>query len=258
MNGKSHQKLLNYLGVYIESNKFQARVKILRKKLGIPPKGLKLPLKTKKTIERLNSLDAVFYCPLELNDFTYLTINDVIKLIVKDFPTGNITLYSFFKFYILYNERFYSLLSTEYASQENSLCILEDIKGSLELNEKVGMGPNHTIETLRKRFENYPIIIKIHPATSIRDLIDYIKTNGKLIESYLVKYKDENSKVGKIRKGNPKIKERNQFIYKNRHLPYKNIITLVRQKFPDVWETAADVGAIGKIISLQDKIRKEV
>lgn len=258
MNGKSHQKLLNYLGVYIESNKFQARVKILRKKLGIPPKGLKLPLKTKKTIERLNSLDAVFYCPLELNDFTYLTINDVIKSVVKDFPTGNTTLYNFFKFYVLYNEKFYSLLSTEYASQKNSLCIIEDMKESFELNEKVGIGSDHTIKALKKRFENYPIIIKIHPATSSRDLIDYIETNGKLIESCLIKYRDENSKVGRIRKGNPRIKERDQFIYENRHLPYKDIITLVRQKFPDVWETAADVGVIGKIISLQNKIRKEV
>jgi hypothetical protein len=157
----------------------------------------------------------------------------------------------------LYNEKFYSLLSIDYAVQQNNLCIIEDLYKRLELNKGTILDDTRTIKSLKRSFKNYPIIIKINPSVTGRDLIDFVKKNGKLINSYLLKYRKETSKVGKYRKGNARIKKRDQFIYEHRHLPNGKIVSLVHKKFPDVWETA-DEGAIGKIISLQIKLRKEV
>jgi len=257
MKSQSHQKILNYLAVYLESDKFQGHVKRLRKRLKIPKGGLALSEKLKEKIEKQGFLKNTFYCPAKIKDLSFSTINDITNIITEDFATKNPSLTNFFKFYILYNEKFYSFLSIDYAIQQNNLCIIEDINKRLELGKGTILDDTRTIKSLKRSFKNYPIIIKIHPSVTGRDLVDFIKKNGKLINSYLLKYKEETSKVGKYRKGNARIKERDQFIYENRHLPKAKIVSLVHVKFPDVWETA-DEGAVGKIISLQIKLRKEV
>ncbi|MFA5729676.1 MAG: hypothetical protein WC938_00390 [Candidatus Paceibacterota bacterium] len=257
MKDQSHQKLINYTDYYVDSNKFQHRAKLLRIKLRIPLDGLELSAKLKKTIEKQGGITNFFYCPEELNNLLYTDINDYTKSIIKDFPTTNTTIINFFKFYVLYNERFYFFLS-KYSVERTNLCIIEDMRLTLKLNEKMKMGPVHTVEVLKNSFENYPIIIKLHPSISGNDLEDFVEKNRKLIKSYLKKYKDESSKIGKIRKRSNIVKKRSEFIYNlhknNKELSHKEIAALTNKEFEDKCKRI-DYSYVGKIISLQKKMR---
>lgn len=100
---------------------------------------------------------------------------------------------------------------------------------------------------------NYPIVIHISPYASQRDITDYIrKTYTKEIKPIQEKYKNKNIRLGKIKIKDIKIQERNEYIYKNKHLPRKEISSLVVKKFGEY----IDYGHIGKIISNINKKRK--
>jgi len=101
----------------------------------------------------------------------------------------------------------------------------------------------------------YPIAILISPYASERDILDFIrKRYATGIFPQQKKCKDSDIKIGRFKLKNQLIQLRNQFIYQHRHLPRKEIETLVRKKLGEI----LDYGHIGKIISLERKKRKEV
>ncbi|MCX6720149.1 MAG: hypothetical protein NTV36_03535, partial [Candidatus Staskawiczbacteria bacterium] len=105
--------------------------------------------------------------------------------------------------------------------------------------------------------ELYPIMIKISPYASKNDLIDFVKNKfvwENEIEPLRDKYKDKNIKIGKFKTKNEKIKERNDFVYENRHLPRIKIMKLVNDKF----EGCVGYEYVNKIIALEDRKRKDV
>jgi hypothetical protein len=102
---------------------------------------------------------------------------------------------------------------------------------------------------------SYPVIIRVSPYASQREIVDFIKKSyNQYIQPIQDRYKDKELNLGKVRKKKVSIKERNDFIYENRHLPDREIMTLVYDKFGE--QANIDYGCIGKIISLEDKKRE--
>jgi hypothetical protein len=99
---------------------------------------------------------------------------------------------------------------------------------------------------------SHPIVIRVTPYASQREIIDYIKKSyNRLIKPIQESYKLD-VPIGKIRKKKPEIQERNKFIYENKDLPRKEIARLVAEKFNQF----LDYGHIGKVISIENKKRE--
>lgn len=105
----------------------------------------------------------------------------------------------------------------------------------------------------KDRAEMLPIAIQFTPYATQRDLIDYIKLAYKTdIEPLQKKYRRDDVLIGRKRRRDGRILERNRFIYENRHLPAKELMTLVAEKFGKV----LDYTYIRTIIDIEDKKRK--
>ncbi len=101
----------------------------------------------------------------------------------------------------------------------------------------------------------YPIAIRMSPYATQRDLINYIKIVwDNEIDFLRKKYADPNIKIGKIKSRKISIQERNDFIYKHRDKPLKEIMRVLNRERGIL----LDWGHIAKIISLERKRRKEV
>jgi len=107
-------------------------------------------------------------------------------------------------------------------------------------------------DNLKKMF---PVVLRISPHASIRDIHNYINSFSNEIKSLQKScLTEKNKKVGKVRSKKEHIQERNNFIYENRNLPRKKIMEMVTKEFKE----CLDYGHIGKIISLENKKRKEM
>ena len=62
-------------------------------------------------------------------------------------------------------------------------------------------------------------------------------------------------KIGGAKTKKQRIRERNDFIYEHKHLPRKEIMHLLSEKYGP--ENTLDYAYIGKIISIENKRRKE-
>ncbi|MEK9131838.1 MAG: hypothetical protein AAB447_02935 [Patescibacteria group bacterium] len=104
--------------------------------------------------------------------------------------------------------------------------------------------------------EKFPVVIRVSPYASERDILDYVK---KMYSVFILpiqeRYKKQTT-LGKVKNKRQFIQDRNDYIYENRHLPRKEIMRLVTDKFGG--EYSIDYGYIGKIISLESKKRKEL
>jgi hypothetical protein len=134
-----------------------------------------------------------------------------------------------------------------------NLCLLLDQvqeKEEYELEKKEGI---YTGFLERSDDFAFPIAIRISPYASQRDIVDYVKRMYPAIKKFQERYVDKNIKIGKIKKKDKKIQERNDFIYENRDKPIKEIRKLLTSK-----KIFLDDGHIAKIISLEKQRRKEV
>jgi hypothetical protein len=255
---QSKQKIINYLDYYIDSDYFQTEIFALRKRLRLPPQGYKLPKGLKQELDIKGKTDKLFDVPKKIKkewDHPFREVNLSMKKITKDFPLHNFTIDYFFRIYLFYNERLFGMLSSEF--HDIDLCVIEDMPEELR-DIYTNPDTDAVLETVQSHFEQYPIIIKLFPLATQRDVISFIKSHWRLIDLDLSQYRKENIKLGKLRKRNSFIKERNEFIYKNRKNPYKKIISLVEEHFSKEVAYSLDEGYIGKIISLEEQRRKEV
>lgn len=238
----------------MDSEYFQNRVKEIRKEYKIPNTGLKM---SKEVEEELNKqIHHYFHLPEELKtkDRNILKeINLYIRDICKKLTIENLDLMFFFRIYILYNKKIYTIINGKLSFVD--LCQTQDMIDFATFFGADLPEDKHT-EHLKRNFEYYPIIIKLHPSVSQRDLVGYIKDNWDSIEYSLSQYKDENSKIGKVKKKKLGIKERNDFIYENRHLSSREIMGMLYKKYGFNFEM--DQAYIGKIISMEKKRRKEL
>jgi hypothetical protein len=93
----------------------------------------------------------------------------------------------------------------------------------------------------------YPVVLRISPYASERVILDFIRDMySGLIKPIQDNYKDKNIKLGRIRKRDDNIKERDKIIFQNRGKSIKNIRKILAGK-----KIYIDDGLIGKILSLQ-------
>jgi len=224
-----YQKLFNYFEEVINTEKFSKSIVSLRKKYGLSEHGIRgsndfMDLFPKLTYELYyknkafqEDLDALL---LEYGLDPLMWGSELTEYIVAD----------------------------EFSAEPYvSLCNTWDYKKFVEKNEV-------RLATRIHHQDIYPIVLGISPFASERDILDYIKhTYSQVIKPLQEKYKNQTLKIGAVKKKKPKIQERNEFIYMNKELPRREIMSLVNDKFGEV----LDYGHIGKIISLMEKKRKE-
>ena len=252
------QKLLNYIDRFIDSDYFQNGITELRKEFRIPSNGFKLSIKSENKLIINRKINAFFHIPKILKNRKKNILKDIniaLKNLNKKFPINDPQIIFVFKIYLFYNKKLYEVLNE--TIDETNLCRIENIKEELEEYNFLAP-PKEVVKIFKRKFKDYPIILKLHPSISQRDLLNYIKNHWAIISFYLERHKDGDSMLGRIRTRNNKIKERDQFIYKYRNLPYGQIISLVSQNFSKDVSLILDEGNIGKIISLEKERRKQV
>lgn len=124
--------------------------------------------------------------------------------------------------------------------------------------------PGYDDESItRYEGSGFPVTLHISSFATKRDILDFIEksyqTKIKPIQEDLVNMFPVPLK--NIRTRNKNIESRDDYIYRNRKKPYKEISRLVMHKFRDILplnKRNLDQGSIGKIISLEEKRRKQV
>ena len=153
---------------------------------------------------------------------------------------------SMLRFFLFFNQSTDQSLKLM-GSTTDDLLKLEHIPTTLSEYGKteflLGCLYNHFEETGK----THPVVLYINPEVSQRQIQDFIAKNWLYIKAY---QKNEKSKITGFRKKSTL--ERNDLIYKNRHLPRREIMQIVSKKFGKI----LDYGHISKIISLERKRRE--
>jgi len=262
---KGEKKILLQFQRFAETDVFKDEVKRIRALCKLPKNGIE---PTKGDLENLPNIFRIpdnFPSAKQKYRFPLKTLNIEARKIINQLPINNSYLVALVKYYILFNRFFYEeLKELERSFHKSNVCELEDAQSEFDeyapSEDPEEFYASFSIRAYIKMLENklwrYPIVLRIHPDASQRDIVEYIKEHWIEIKHYQDEYSKENRttsfKNGRTME-NKKIKERNDFIYKNRHLQRKKIMSLVFNQF----NVSLDYGHIGKIISLENKKRKK-
>ena len=244
------KKLLNYLDEIVKKEHFQKTVKQIRKKYNIPVDGFKED-KTKPS-EFLKTSKGQMEIPYNTEQEWEFYKNHEIKIEIYKEAKALSTQYEYqnelaevFENYI-HNNKIEIMYE---GTWKYNMCVVSDLVEERE--DPYGQDYNENMDKL------YPIAIRIRPEATKRDILDFINKMYKYdIHWSQLKYQKPKQKMGKSKKENTKVQERNDFIFANKDLPRKEIMKLITEKFG--WQNNLDVAYIGKIISLETKKRKEV
>lgn len=283
---KAEEKLLVEFKKMIEVNDIQPQILKFRKKHGIPKDGLIPSEFDRKRLWDHICLPSGLSKKDSESDFECRSeCDDLIRSILENFVLPTPYFRSALRSYIFYNDFFFEELmeQTPYFRRSN-LCEVTDARYGLEvllehdnffeiMSSEFNDGTEARIKKFpadqnldeilayayvtsqRETLNKYPIAIRIHPDASQRVIVDFIKKNWSYITSLQDKYAEKNSasvKFGKTKR-DERIAERNKFIYDHRHLPAKEISSLLNEKdYPDI-----DQGGILKIKSLEKKKREK-
>lgn len=128
-----------------------------------------------------------------------------------------------------------------------------------EADYSSGLAELERIQARMNIKRNFPTALLISPHASMRDIINYVEAHFELgIQNHQLPYieKTKGPSLGKSKKKNPLIQERNNFIYEHRELPNREIMMLSNDKFGH--NLTVDYGYVGKIISNEKRLRKEL
>jgi hypothetical protein len=238
-----------FLDDYFIKNSVQHFFQDLREQLEIPPEGL--PLTIELAIELLTD-------PLYVYDgVSKKTFSTIIKK-RNQFLRSELPFQTSIRFYGLANlflisNAYSPALASRVLREENTLRIIDAREWWAEC-EPVDDVTTETflgkIETLKNQC---PIQIGLSSGTGLGEIKDYLDKNWKHIEGLLDFYKDpEDAEIKAYRTRDSSIRERNRFIYENRHLPQGDILILLKD---EGFKARPTLGEIGKIISLEVGIR---
>lgn len=221
---KGYIKLRNYFIEITKRKDFEEEILKMRKKYKIPIKGMSRE-NNKEFLEWVNK-----HHDLYVND-----IDTDIRLLAKKFYLPNKP-----------GEIIKAIVE----------CLLHNTPDNPENYQFKSPNSNlFVIEETRKKEDFYPIIIKISPYASQRDIIDFVKTVYTYeILPKQIKRRDKRCLIGKIKSKKPRNQERNSIIFKNKHLSIKEIKNILKKEgFP-----LLGYEEIFKIISIERKRRKDV
>ncbi len=259
---KGEKKILLQFERFTETNLFKEEVQRIRKLLKLPKNGLVMTQEDTKKFSDISYVPTNFPTKPIIDGYPPMrTLNLESRKIIDLLPIHNIYLHLLVKNYIIFNKFFYDELTAqkEYFHIAN-VCELEDAQFEFE-----EYAPNDDpdsffsirsyTEMLEKKLWRYPVVLRIHPDASQRDIIEYIKSHWPLLKTYQEQYINR-TKIGSFKNSKTAVntinKERNDFIYENRRLPSREIAHLLAEK-----KMYLDVGHILKIISLEKAKREK-
>jgi hypothetical protein len=267
---QGEKKILLQFERFIQTDLFKDEVKRIRKLSKIPSEGIE------PTKEDLANLNHLFRIPdnfpvkrVKGEEFPLKKLNLESKKLIELFPIENGYLTLLIKYFIIFNKFLYEELSEFKESFHiSNVCDLEDAQfefGEYIPSEYHEDDPDNGslnwsikayLDKVQRQLWAYPVVVRIHPDASQRDVIEYIKKHWKLIKYYQDSYSNKDQRVSfkhSKTKENKELKKRNDFIYKHRHLSRKEIMSMVNKDFG----ADLDQGSIGKIISLERKKREK-
>ncbi len=229
---QGYRKLLNSFEDFTKKEEFQEFILGLREKYKIPPNGFLIKGSTWTTP------------PKEWISEIWSVEHREVQTVIKEFCENQQIPSKDWKFvieqYLFFNKIF---LSQE--PNSHNLCYVTDIS-----TKKDSLGQDLTKDLILA----YPVGLLISPYASKRDILDYIEhiftTEIKPLQE---KYENEDSFIGKSRQKMTLTKKRANLVWENQDKPLKEIAELIKT----VLGTDIDVGAVGKLLSLERKKRKK-
>lgn len=239
LSTQGYKKMWVYFLRVFNTNDFQENVKQIRKEFKIPSRGFKRSENTYSlALEELKYFrNSIFTKKIkDICDKYFLPHNGYKEILNK---------------YIVYNNK----IEKNFFIAPINVCIISDLmKGKSDISSATlaRIEENREKESKENEDRMYPIAIKVSAYASERDIQNFIVKTYPIIKSLQEKYKDPRAKIGKVRLGSKE--KRNDFIYKHKKLPKKELMKLVNKKYKEV----LDIGLIGKIISIENKRRKQL
>lgn len=224
---KSQKKLVNYYSEVVRSDFFVNEFIELRKQAGIE-------ISKPETFKNYSALSGKWGGPGAYALECYHRICEKFDL-------------RFWVWFPLFEEYLKTNKIRNYENVLNSdLIFVEDVIYQKEIP------PEYQDDFIEQFDLSYPVAIRISPFVSRRDLEDFVdKFFANTIKPLQEKYKNNELRIGKAR--SKKNRSRDDFIYKNKKLPRRDISELVWKKYDPM-----DVGEIGKVISNEGKKRNKM
>jgi len=241
---QSAKKTLHLFEEFVRKEEVASFIKELRKELNLPSRGIPFTDADKKALTE--PISAFLYTPERVILLAKLE-NENRALQACNFfanQQGHNSIYmgTLLRFYVFFDETMDFILSL--FSSYNDYLRIEHLPSELSSRDEK-FAYNH----FKAVSENYPVVLLINPEVSQRQIQDFVSKNWEYIQSF-----NKNKNVSPQRSKKKKIQKRNDFIYENKHLPRKEIMTKVADKFGS--DEILDYGYIGKIISLEKKRRE--
>jgi len=243
-SAQGYKKLWAYFLDITQKRYFEELIKKARKDFKIPSKGFK-PIKVRNKINYIYPPEEWEYRD---NYAVKQKINKIFKDICKKYDLHFIDWYQTIEHYLFYNK-----IQPIYSLNFANLCMVQDL---IEEKEEIESKKEEKFydDFIEKNDDlSFPIVIRISPYASQRDIIDYVKRVHSTINELQEKYIKKEIKIGKVRTKNKVIQKRNAFIYENKNKSLKEIRGLLSKR-----KIHLDDGLIAKIISLEKHKRKEV
>lgn len=248
---QSAKETLKFFEEFIRRRPVVDFVREFREHLNIPPNGLIFTEEDKK--EFSEPLNNFFYIPKravvlfskEDKEKPFRVINTCIAF-TKQQGVDSFHIQSMLRFFLFFNQSTDSSLRF-IGSTADDLLELGHIPTTLSEYGKSEFLLNCLYRHFEQTGKTHPVVLYINPEVSQRQIQDFIAKNWLYIKAH---QKNEKNKITGFRKKSTL--ERNDLIYKNRHLPRKEIMQVVIKKFGKI----LDYGHISKIISLEKKRRE--
>ncbi|MCK6462444.1 MAG: hypothetical protein L6Q29_01325 [Candidatus Pacebacteria bacterium] len=234
----AQDKAWKYLKGLCEDPSFQQKIRRIRKKYNLPSDGIQEVRQAKSKVTGQETI----YLPEHLSGTDFQKeVDRFTKELGLSWSWSEVIQY-----YITYNQWF------DFWSY-GGLVQVDDLNEYINGPFRYEGDEEGYLEYVKMILEEHPIAITVSPYATLRDMLDFLKKTYKThIEPLQNKYKNADIKLGKMRKRNTSVLERNQFIYKNKHIGSKKLMGLVSDKFGEV----LDYTYIDKIISDEKKKRK--
>lgn len=108
-----------------------------------------------------------------------------------------------------------------------------------------------------KNNRTHPISMRISPYASSTDIVSFInRCYSSQLKPLQDKYRRNGFSIGDVRVKNSTVAERDAFIFSLKHLSLKKISGELVKRYGVTSKLAIDIGAIGKVLSLQRRKRK--
>jgi hypothetical protein len=221
---QAEQKLIVQFQKWFETEEIETKVLELRQQIGIPSEGIPI------TDEDLKQIGSLTLTPQNL---PFTERRKVTKCLRECFAgtreflearplLNNMYFKHVLRAYILFNKFLLDDVraALPIALRLTNLCDINDAKENIEeylgAEEEECNDPEMRemyIDSQRSLTDLFPIALNIHPESSQRDIVDFIKKNWPYIKALQERRKNENSRVLHSRtKINESVKERNKLI----------------------------------------------